>query len=252
MFLREPYADRPTTHGRLNLSAADIESFLRRALALREQPMLHAVGDATIDGVLDGLERTGGEAWHTIRPRIEHGDLLEPSHYERARRFGVILVQNPSHFMLAPLMKARLGARASRATWIRTAIVSGIPVAIGSDNVLNPYLNIMLASINANNPQEAMTREQAIAAYTAGATYAEYQEAQKGTISRGMLADLAMLSQDIFKVPAEALPATTSVLTMVGRSHRVREVEQDVEERERSNGGGSRSVAQLLAPLHAL
>ena len=74
----------------------------------------------------------------------------------------------------------------------------------------------MFATINANNPGEAMSREQAVAAYTAGAAAAEREEARKGTLAPGMLADLAMLSQDIFTVAADALPKTVSVLTIVG------------------------------------
>ena len=74
----------------------------------------------------------------------------------------------------------------------------------------------MFATINANNPSEAMTREQAITAYTLGSARAEFAEGQKGTIAPGMLADLAILSQNIFTVATDALPATASVLTLVG------------------------------------
>lgn len=95
-------------------------------------------------------------------------------------------------------------------------IAAGVPVAIGSDGPMNPYLNVMFASINANNPAQAMTREQAITAYTFGSARAEMMETRKGTISPGMLADIAMLSQDIFTVSPDAQPATVSVLTLVG------------------------------------
>ena len=61
-----------------------------------------------------------------------------------------------------------------------------------------------------------MTREQAVVAYTLTSAYAEFAEKDKGSLEPGKLADLAVLSQDIFTVPAEALPATESVLTMVG------------------------------------
>jgi predicted amidohydrolase YtcJ len=71
----------------------------------------------------------------------------------------------------------------------------------------------MFATINRNHPAEAMRREQAVTACTRGSARAELQDSQKGMISSGMLADFAMLSQDIFKVPADALPATTSMLT---------------------------------------
>jgi predicted amidohydrolase YtcJ len=216
MFLREPYADRPDTRGQLNFPPADLAAFLRRAMDAREQPMLHIVGDAGIDVFLDALEQTGGDRWQALRPRLEHGDLLGPSHFARARRFGVVLVQNPSHFMIPAIAGARLGPRAERAWMLKATIEAGVPVALGSDGPLNPFLNLMFASIATNNPAQAMTREQALIAYTRGAAFAEFQEQHKGTIAPGMLADLAMLSQDIFTVPPDALPGTTSLLTIVG------------------------------------
>ena len=89
-------------------------------------------------------------------------------------------------------------------------------MALGSDGPLNPYLNVMFATIAANNPAEAITREQAIVAYTRGAAAAEFAEDKKGTIAVGSMADLAMLSQDVFKVPTNDLPKTSSVLTILG------------------------------------
>ena len=191
-----------------------MSSFLERARDRREQPLFHAVGDQAIDDVLTALESSGGEAWRPLRPRIEHGDMLEPAHFERAKKLGVIVVQNPSHFMLPAVMASRLGARTARVTMMKSMIAAGVPVALGSDGPLNPYLNLMFASINANNPAEAMTREQAISAYTLGSARAEMMETQKGTLAPGMLADLAILSQDIFTAPPDALPGTFSVLTM--------------------------------------
>ena len=216
MLLREPYADNPATRGRRNFPPADLSGFLKRALGRREQPMFHAVGDAAIDDVLTALEQSGGDAWQPLRPRIEHGDMLEPPQFERAKRLGVTIVQNPSHFMIPAVMAPRVGLRIARMTMMKSMIAAGVPVALGSDGPMNPYLNVMFASINANNPAQAMTREQAITAYTFGSARAEMTENQKGTISPGMLADLAMLSQDIFTVPPAALPATVSVLTLVG------------------------------------
>jgi hypothetical protein len=216
MYLREPYADKAATRGQLNFPAEQITAFLKTALAEREQPLFHAVGDAAIDAVLAGLEASGGPAWQSLRPRIEHGDMSEPGHFDRMKRFGAIIVQNPSHFMLLELMRARIGPRTARMTMMKSIVAAGVPVALGSDGPMNPYLNLMFATINANNPAEAMTREQAIAAYTVGSARAEFQETQKGTISPGMLADLAVLSQDIFTVPPDALPKTVSVLTLIG------------------------------------
>jgi predicted amidohydrolase YtcJ len=216
MLLREPYSDRPSTRGRRNFASADLSGFLTLALKRREQPLFHAVGDGAIDDALAALESSGGEAWQPLRPRIEHGDMLEPAQFERAKRLGVIIVQNPAHFMIPAVMAQRLGPRAARVTMMKSIIASGVPVALGSDGPINPYLNVMFASIDANNPAQAMTREQAIAAYTLGSARAELMETRKGTLAPGMLADLAILSQDIFAVPPDALPATVSVLTLVG------------------------------------
>lgn len=60
------------------------------------------------------------------------------------------------------------------------------------------------------------TREQAVEAYTLGSAFAEYAEQEKGSIKKGQLADIAVLSQDIFTVPVDELPKTSSVLTIIG------------------------------------
>jgi len=99
---------------------------------------------------------------------------------------------------------------------LRSLLEAGIPIAIGSDGPLNPYLNIMFAVIHPVRPSEAITREQAVEAYTRGSAFAELAEQDKGTIAKGRLADLAVLSQDIFTVRVNDLPATKSVLTVVG------------------------------------
>lgn len=241
MFTREPYADAPNTRGRLNFEAGRLP--LGLMVSAKTQPMFHAVGDAAIDGVLSALERSswlemhtnvepvaGASAtpaparmrvvyqpqWHSLRPRLEHGDMMEPGHFERAKELGVVLVQNPSHFMVAPVMKARLGERMSRVDMVKSVVRAGIPFAIGSDGPLNPFQNIMFATMNPANPAEALTVEEALVAYTHGSAYAELMETQKGRLAPGMLADLAILSQDIFKIPTVELPSTTSLFTVVG------------------------------------
>ena len=215
--LRAPYADAPKTSGRQNFSGVDLREFLRRAFDAKEQPMLHVVGDGAIAAALDALPghrrlRAGsccgrGSSTPTC---FEAGD------FARAARMGVTIVQNPSHFMIAPLLQQRLGPeRAARTDQIKATIAAGVPFAIGSDGPLNPFLNIMFAAMNPANPSQAMTVEQAVAAYTRGSAAAEFAERQKGTIAPGMLADVALLSQDIFKIPLDELPRTTSVLTIV-------------------------------------
>ena len=214
--LRLPYTDAPKTLGQANVPDVDLREFLHRAYDAHEQPIFHAVGDGARNIVFDALQDTGAVRWLTLRPRIEHGDMLPAEEFARAKRMGVVLVQNPSHFMIAPLLQQRLGpARLARTDLVKGAIGAGVPFAIGSDGVTNPFLNIMFAAMNPANPSQALTVEQAVAAYTRGSAFAELAERQKGTIAVGMLADVALLSQDIFKVPLPDLPKTTSVLTIV-------------------------------------
>jgi predicted amidohydrolase YtcJ len=73
----------------------------------------------------------------------------------------------------------------------------------------------MFATIHPDNPREALTLEEALIAYTAGSAFAEFMESEKGTIAPGQLADLAVLSQDIFEIPREQLPGTESILTVL-------------------------------------
>ncbi|MGB8909659.1 MAG: amidohydrolase family protein, partial [Candidatus Cybelea sp.] len=85
-----------------------------------------------------------------------------------------------------------------------------------SDGPINPFLGVMFATTHPARPEEAITRERAIEAYTRGSAFAESQETEKGTLEPGKLADLAMLSQDIFTCPAGDLPNTESLMTMLG------------------------------------
>src|SRR5688500_6233541 len=227
MFLRAPYSDDENNRGRLNFDQTELQKFMAPAVSARVQPMFHVVGDAGIDMVLDAFESTAGEdggAWLTLRPRLEHADMFEPAHFARAKKLGLIIVQNPSHFMIADIMKARLGDRVKRAQLVKSMLKAGIPLAFGSDGPLNPFLNIMFAVTHPTNPAEALTVEEARVAYRRGSAFAEgmdyptgqWMEQRKGTLAAGKLADLAILSQDIFKVAVPDLPKTTSVLTIVG------------------------------------
>ena len=214
--LRAPYADAPKTSGRSNVTGVELREFLRRAYDAKEQPIVHVVGDGAIAMALDAIQDTGGTRWLTLRPRLEHGDMLEPGEFARAARMGVMLVQNPAHFMIPAVLQQRFGPeRAARTDMVKAAIGAGVPFALGSDGPLNPFLNMMFAAMNPANPSQALTVEQSVAAYTRGSAMAELADRQKGTIAPGMLADLALLSQDIFKVPVADLPRTTSVLTIV-------------------------------------
>ena len=80
---------------------------------------------------------------------------------------------------------------------------------------VNPFFHLAIITSQQNDPSENITMEQAVIAFTKTNAYAEFKEKEKGMLKKGMLADMAVLSQDIFTIPADQLPATTSVLTII-------------------------------------
>ncbi|HYW08565.1 MAG TPA: amidohydrolase [Longimicrobium sp.] len=199
---RAPYPGRPGWHGRLNFPLDTVRSILAEAL-LPGAPQLHmhVVGDSATELVLARMEALAPAArWRELRVRIEHGRGIVGAQVARAGRMGIVIAQPRGG---APLQ-----------TW-RAA---GIPMAYGSDGLRNPFLNLMVATTSDEGGRrgEPLSREQAVTMYTLGSAYAEFAEREKGRLAPGMLADLAVLSQDIFTVPARALPGTVSVLTIVG------------------------------------
>ena len=216
--MRTAYLDTPGSTGHLNFSVSEIEKIVRESIEADQQLLLHAVGDLAVEAALDAMDKVGAERkihWPSKRVRIEHGEGVTGDLVERARKLGVIVVQNPSHFTVVEEIHTRWG-RETKFSSQRSLINSGVRYAIGSDGPMNPFLNIMFAATHPARPGEAITREEAVRAYTSGSAYAEFAESRKGMLRAGMLADLAVLSQDIFIVPLGALPGTTSVLTIVG------------------------------------
>jgi hypothetical protein len=201
----------------LSMPRAEVSAMLQESLANDDQLMLHVSGYPAAAAALGAMEASGGPAiWASRRVRFEHGDGLFPDLLPRAKALGIVVVQNPSHFAIVTMISGIDTQQFDKAQPMRSLLAAGIPVALGSDGPLNPYLNIMFATTHPNQPSEALTREQAVVAYTRTSAYAEFAEKEKGTLEPGKLADLAVLSQDIFQIAAADLPKTQSVLTLVG------------------------------------
>lgn len=182
----------------------DLAPFVKLAVDNKQQLLFHTAGDHT---VASALKAFGTAA--LVRPRLEHGDGLQRDLFDLAKKTGAIVVINPTHFPFRgayPAGEYMLAASIAKAK---------IPLAIGSDGPINPYLNLLLATARPDQPAEALSREDALRAYTFGSAFAENQETKKGKIAVGMLADLAVLSQDILTVPPETLPETVSALTII-------------------------------------
>jgi predicted amidohydrolase YtcJ len=240
--MRRPYADRPGWYGRANFPFDTLRAMLRDALARGDQPMLHAVGDSAIALVIAAMRAEAPDSvWRRLRPRLEHADGLGRDQLADLKALGIVVVQNPAHLAIPAVLTTRWGAERLRTVdLLRTLVDSGVPLAVGSDGPREPGINIMLATLHPNVPGEALTREQAVTAYTRGSAYAAFAERERGTLAPGMLADLAVLSQDVFTVAPDALPATTSILTMLGG--------QVVHEAGVGPGRGSRPAGHAVRP----
>lgn len=211
-FLLQDYSDRPGWRGRSNYSEAQLREILTGALTSRHQVALHTVGDAEAEMLLRIMgELAPAARWQGIRVRIEHGDGIFGEQLTSVAALGIVIDQQPLHLQGLKvesgqfLQDARWGARAAHFQPLRSLLFAGIPLAFYSDSNnadegANPFLNIMIAVSYPRRPDEAVTREQALTAYTAGGAYAEREEAHKGRIIPGMAADLAVLSQDILSV----------------------------------------------------
>jgi len=210
---RDPYPNLSCWRGRSNHTDEQLRQILHRALGSPRQPALHVVGDAQTERLLTLMQELAPpETWKGKRVRIEHGDGIRPDTLERVARLGLVVVQNPTHF------PAPSPIRRTSQSMLASLVRGGVALALGSDggpDEMNPFLNIMLASTYAAAPEEALSREQALLAYTSGAAHAERAERQKGRLMPGLAADLAVLSQNIFQVPVQALAATRSLLTLI-------------------------------------
>ncbi len=160
-----------------------------------------------------------GWKWKWHRVQLIHGDMIREDHIPSIKDKGLIVVRNPTHLAVPHLLIKRYGpARTASLQPLKSLLDAGIPLAPGSDgvgDVISPFVDIMFAVIHPTRPSEGLTVEEAVTAYTHGSAYAEFKERVKGKLKPGMLADIAVLSQDIFSIPPNRIPATFSLLTIV-------------------------------------
>ena len=205
-------------HEQLTFPTTELAAMLRESRHDHDQLLVHVSAYPAAAAMLNAMQSAGGkQVWAKQRVRFEHGDGLTPDLIPQAKELGIVVVQNPTHLAIGNLNSDLRGVFEKTQTQpLGSLLATGIPLALGSDGPMNPYLNIMLASLHPDRPSEAITREQAVIAYTLTSAYAEFAEIDKGSLEPGKLADLAVLSQDIFTVAPPELPKTESVLTIVG------------------------------------
>jgi hypothetical protein len=230
----EPYTDAPGTRGLLSdemQSLAGIRERLVKADAASLQLCVHAIGDRGIAMTLDLFEdvlKANGP--RDRRLRIEHAQHVAPADFARFARLGVIASVQPYHAIDdGRWADARIGPERSKTTYaFRSFLDHGVRLALGTDwfvAPLNPmetlYAAVTRATLDGKRPdgwvpEQKITLAEAIAAYTTGSAYAEFQEKDKGSLTPGKLADLVILSQDVFAVPPAAIKDVVVERTIVG------------------------------------
>ncbi|GAB4504468.1 MAG: amidohydrolase [Anaerolineales bacterium] len=208
-----------------------LEGFTRMAAAcdrLGLQIFVHCCGDGAVRRTLDGYEtvqKMNGR--RDSRHRVEHIEVIHPDDMPRFAQLGVIASMQPLHAPLsvqdADVWLSRTGEQRWPFSFAwRQLKDAGATLALGSDWTVAPFdpLLGLYAALNRQkwSPEDLdhrLTLEEALIGYTRDAAYAEFQEHQKGQIKEGYLADLVLLSEDIFQVAPEALHTVKPVMTMV-------------------------------------
>ncbi len=230
----EPYRDAPETRGLLfeqMLPEGIMRERVERAEQAGLQVMIHAIGDEANFRILEiyrqVVERTGNR---DRRFRIEHAQHLRASEIPRFARQNVIASMQPYHAADdGRWCEKRLGSERARGAYVfRSLLDSGAVLAFGSDWTvapLNPLLGIKAAVTRQTLdgahpdgwiPEQKITLDEAVRAYTAGSAYAEFAETSKGAIAPGKLADLVVLDRDIYERPAAEIDRARVLFTILG------------------------------------
>ena len=230
----EPFTDQPNNRGLLSDAMQPLSLMRERMMkadAAGLQICTHAIGDQGISIILDlysEVETAHGPA--NRRFRIEHAQHMAAKDFDRFAKLSVIASVQPYHAIDdGRWAEKRIGHdRASRTYAFRTFLNHGVRLAFGTDwNVapLNPMLTVYAAvtraTLDGKNPdgwfpEQKFTLPEALEAYTMGSAYAEFQENEKGSITAGKLADMVLLSDDLFSIPPEQIRNVKVLKTILG------------------------------------
>jgi predicted amidohydrolase YtcJ len=230
----EPFTDQPDNHGLLSEEMQPLSLMrdrMMKADAAGLQICTHAIGDQAISMILD-LYTDVVKAHHGAerRMRIEHAQHMAAKDFARFAQLDVIASVQPYHAIDdGRWAEARIGHdRASRTYAFRTFLNYGVHLAFGTDwdiAPLNPmlglYAAVTRATLDGKNPdgwfpEQKLTVAEAVEAYTMGSAYAEFQDEVKGSITPGKLADMVLLSDDIFAIPPAKIRDVKVLKTIVG------------------------------------
>jgi hypothetical protein len=219
--LDEPYADAPKERGELLHSTAHLRSAIRNAEKGGFQLLIHAIGDRAASQVVSAFSSTLGTPT-VLRHRIEHLELPKKAELAGLRRLGIFASMQPNFVgewgRPGGMMEARLGKRRyQHADPFKAVLKARVRLVFGSDCMpFNPLWGIHSA-VNAPFPDQRLTVEEAVAAYTRTAAFASFEEDFKGTISPKKAADMVVLSKDPFKDPASIKDIRVNATIFDGR-----------------------------------
>jgi hypothetical protein len=230
----EPYLDSPHTRGLLTGDMA-VEGVMQTLITAAQraglQVNVHAIGDRANAILLDLFAEAGRQgAPRGRRQRIEHAQHLRPQEIARFPAEGVIPSMQPYHVIDDGVWaEKRIGRERCRTTYaFRSLLDAGARLAFGSDwpvASLDPLQGVYAAATRRTRdgrhpggwiPEQKITVEEALRAYTRDAAYAELEEGRKGVLRPSYLADLVVLSRDILSLPAEEIPLARVERTLVG------------------------------------
>jgi predicted amidohydrolase YtcJ len=225
------YEDDPGNRGLLLTSGEDIERLTALALQKGYQVCTHAIGDRGVRLTLDAYEK----ALATVgaddpRLRIEHLQCTTREDIQRLKALNGIASMQPSHATSDMYwVEDRIGHERALGCYAwRWVLDAGVPIAAGSDfpvELERPMLGLMAAVTRQDtsrnpdggwHPQQRMTLDEALRAYTAGAAYAAFEEGSKGRISPGMWADLTVLSENLRQIRPTSIQTVSVGYTIVG------------------------------------
>ena len=233
-YMFEPFADDPGNSGLLSDEMHPPSAMRERLMgadAAGLQIRVHAIGDRAISMMLDifsDIEREHG--YHGQRFAIEHAQHMAQKDFERFTNLHVIASMQPYHAIDdGRWAEKRLGHHRARYSYAwRSFLDHGVTLAFGTDWPVAPldpmlglYAAVTRATLDGKNPdgwipEEKITLPEAIEAYTMGAAFTEFQEKDKGSITPGKLADMMILSDNIFDVKPEAIRNAKVQTTIVG------------------------------------
>ena len=229
-WLLEPYIDLTSSTGLVLETVEDITRTAEIAFENGFQVNTHAIGDRANREVLDIYEKTFKMDPNKtdLRWRIEHSQHIHPDDVPRFSQLGVIASMQGVHCTSdAPWVPKRLGDERSKSNayvW-RTLMDAGVVVTNGTDvpvEDIDPlasfYASVsrMMPDGTRFYPDQRMTREEALRSYTINNAYAAFEEHLKGSLTKGKLADIVVLSKDIMTIPEEEILNTKVDYTILG------------------------------------